>query len=960
MSVDITEQTLTPIDKVIETEAPKTADDIAKDIQQEKEKYEEIQKKSKTELILDNLREIYDIMFIWYIDNITYEYIYTEDQNRKVRYEKKEVEKGGKIKIVKTNTKKTFYKNLEDLEKDTNKYVNMFENKSDIFSVVKYDESWFENDTLKPKQPPADPKELYERENMIPLIVELSHKSISDEEKNEYIESMKKKLQEQWKLLDPANKEIYKKHFFKTNDKNTKEYEQAKEEYLENKRIEMSFIPYYYRYFVIVYQQIYSKYFTYDYIRQGKNNNLFVSVIIVIMASIKSSLNNNYSIQNISEIIKLLYGFIYKIERIDSEQNNSYQKMVFDIQKNMKSITKIIENTKVEDEKEKLFGDLEAMGKKKSLLTDYNDSSKMLTKMAINGLQDLMKKYRSMYIELESQNIPSGVSESDFRSKMEESVNMILYYFKSFLKQNDLLTSSFYSYISNSYLNIYLVRKDMESFPSLKKEFDDFNTREESKSIDMSTKAGKAAAKSFETSKKVDEIKKCEICGKTGKVNFSKAQWSKQITESRKCKECVLKEKEEQDKKAAEAKALATTSELIDKEQQKAEKEKERERQKAEKAAVAAEEAATQSAAQADLKEKKQKYETSIDEINKLLKIIEQLKIEETSSKLFYPAQREDAEKKFKLITKILNENGFGKLVMVGNYSIYKLMEKIIGTDISRIGIATDDIDGKLCLNIKDKSLELIREELNKSLVKEELAIKMEAGRDNNDPNTPIKVLSSITKKPVIDITFSDGSDKRCDNPMLLDEMFIADANSTLSHYLDIFSSLKKDDETYDERMIKEISKLDEKYNIPLWKTLINEAKQTDGIYKVKGFSVNIEMFPVFLGRKGITREAQKEFMTKLVSFDYKLPSWKGSLERLKMVFEKLIEELDIGDTKVEKGGHRKTRKNSKRKRKTYKRNNKKGKARKILNHWKRKTLKRIKIKDKKKKHTTQKRVKRK
>ena len=118
--------------------------------------------------------------------------------------------------------------------------------------------------------------------------------------------------------------------------------------------------------------------------------------------------------------------------------------------------------------------------------------------------------------------------------------------------------------------------------------------------------------------------------------------------------------------------------------------------EKVKKAEAVAEQAAEQALTAVDMKEKKTQYETSIREIDELLNVINKLKYDGPDSKMFSTAHREDAETKFKRITNILNDNGFGKLVMVGNFSIYKLMEHVIGTDLSKIGIATDDIDGKV------------------------------------------------------------------------------------------------------------------------------------------------------------------------------------------------------------------------------------------------------------------------
>ena len=128
-------------------EKEQTVQAIAGDIEREKIEHEKAQLLNKS--VLEDLNEIFQKMFIWYIDNITYEYIFTDEKNRKERYEKKEVEKKGKIKYVRTNTKKSFDTNLEELETDVMNMVDMFENKSGLFSLVEYDDTWYTRDPLK-------------------------------------------------------------------------------------------------------------------------------------------------------------------------------------------------------------------------------------------------------------------------------------------------------------------------------------------------------------------------------------------------------------------------------------------------------------------------------------------------------------------------------------------------------------------------------------------------------------------------------------------------------------------------------------------------------------------------------------------------------------------------------------------------------------------------------------------
>ena len=984
--------------QIVETEKPKTTEELAEEIEREKQAYKQIQPKFTADLILNDLNEIFQEMFVWYIDNITYEYIFTDEKNRKERYEKKKVVKeGGKIKYERTNIKKSFDTNLKELESDVEIMVDKFENRSGLFSLVEYDDSWYDKDSRKPKSPPASAKELYVEENLMELTKELSKKTMTDTEKKEQKDDMIQKLNEQWIHLDESNREIYKRLFFKTKEKKKVLYEETKQNYLENKRIEMTFIPYYYRYFIVIYQQIYSKYFTYDYIKQGKNTNLFIRIIIVIMSSLKMELNDTNNVKSISDIIKLLYGFMYKIEKITNEQHQLFEKIVLKKEGDIQKLRDLIEeleaeqkktgelSSEQEEEKKLLLNQLGENSNKLDFLANYSESNNMITQMAIERLNELMIKYKKLYFKLELVNKPSDIPEKIFREKMEETVETVLFFFQTFLKENNDSTDSFHKYISNAYENIYLVQQDMIGFLSLKKEFDQSNLREEKKGEDAASKAGKAAAVKLEALKKVEETKKCEICGKTGKANFSKAQWGKPITESRKCKECVLKQKGREEKKASAAAAAAAASELFGEEEEKQQREKEKAKQKAEKvkrAEAVAEQAAEQALTAVDMKEKKTQYETSIKEIDELLNVINKLKYDGPDSKMFSTAHREDAETKFKRITNILNDNGFGKLVMVGNFSIYKLMEHVIGTDLSKIGIATDDIDGKICLKPTDESLDLIRKRIIELLNKEKILVKLEEERDGNDPNTPIKILSSVEERqipgmrpipnrPIIDITFDvDSNDKRCETQLFIDNMFISDAQSTLQHYLDIFSSLKKDDNTYNEEMIKEISKdvkLKAKrgyeYTIPLWKSLINKAKQEDGFYERKGFSINKEMFPLFLKREGIQREALQEFIAKLASFEYKLPSWKGSLERLKLVFEKLLADVDAseagGGGSASQGGRRKTRKRHTKKKRTYKKSKRKKNVRKTLNHWKRKTLKRKKKRKQKRKQKTRKRVKR-
>ena len=991
------------------TEPLKTKEEITLDIEREKEKYGLLQYNPTKDTILNDLKEIFNIMFVWYIDNITFEYLYTDEINRKERYEKKKVEKGGKIKFVKTKIKKSFDKNLNELELDVQKFVNMFENKSELFSSVNYDESWYDYDPQKKDPPPTNAKELYIEENIKSMIKELRATKTEQEQQDlrKYIETMKEKLKERWTHLDQSNKEIYKKQYIIKKEELENIYRESKKTYLENKKIEMSFVPYYYRYFIIIFQQIYSKYFTYNYINSGKNTNIFISVIIVIIGSMKNTLQNIYNIKDISEIIKLLYGFMYKITQINEEQNKRFEEMVLHTISGIRHIKGLINDIRKEKERtgklsvekeeqiEQLISDLEKNNDKLTFLNDYNQSSNILTRLAlhgsraegagiegdsnnIEGLSGLFEKYKLIYIELESVNIPPNVGVSEFHMKLTETIETILFFFQTFLKENDISSYSFYRYVTNVYENIYLVGKDLKSFPSLKKDFDEYNVREKSKSIDAVAKAEKAKAINFEALKKVEKEKKCEICGKIGKINFSKAQWGKPITENRKCKECVVKEKEALGKKTTESMAAAAEevyAELIGEEEKEKQREREKAKQKAEKSTAAAEQTSAQATIAVDMKGKKILYETSIGEIDELLDVINKLKYDVPDTKMFNTAQRENAEAMFKDITKILNDNGIGKLVMVGNFSIYKLMEHVIGTDLSKIGIATDDIDGKICLQPTDESLDLIRGHIVELLNKEKIVVKSEENRDGNDPNTPIKILSSVEEKqlpgmrpipnrPIIDITFDiDSNDKRCETQLLIDDMFISDTQSTLLHYLDIFSSLKKDDNTYNDEMIKEISKevkLKSKrgyeYTIPLWKSLINKAKQEDGFYERKGFSINKEMFPSFLRKEGIMREALQEFIAKLATFEYKIPSWKSSLERLKIVFEKLLTDVNGGESHragaVSQGGRRKTRKKNKIQRRTRKRSKIKKNIRKTINHWKRKTLKRKKINQKNKRKT--------
>jgi hypothetical protein len=533
-----TDQPTPPTSPVV-TEQPKTAEEIALDIEREKQVYE-IRRKITADPVLNDLNEIFQSMFVWYIDNINFEYIFTDKKNRRDRKKK-------------NKKKKSFNTNLEELELDIQDFVNMCENKTDLFRIINYDESWYEADSLKPKLPPASAKELYVEENM---------QSISQEEKKEQKDAMIQKLNEQWTRLDESNREIYKKQFFKTKEKYQLQYEESKQNYLGNKRIEMAFIPYYYRYFIVIFQKIYTKYFTYEYINQGKNTNLFISVIIVIMASLKNSLNDTNNINSISEIIKLIHSFIYKIRKITDEQNQTFEKKSLESRQNIKHIKESIEQLKnkrkifnelsqeqqeqqeqqreqkrQEQQMEKLFNELDDINEIVPFLVDYNKSSNMLATMMEERLIELSEEYKEKFIDLEVTKIPPEVEESEFRKKMKESIETILFHFEqTFLKINDKPTDSFYKYITNSYENIYLVRKDMESFPSLKEEFDLNNLQERARVIDAATAAGKAAAVKLEALKAVEETKKCEICGKTGKANFSKAQWGKPTTEIRKCK----------------------------------------------------------------------------------------------------------------------------------------------------------------------------------------------------------------------------------------------------------------------------------------------------------------------------------------------------------------------------------------------------------------------------------------
>ena len=429
----------------------------------------------------------------------------------------------------------------------------------------------------------------------------------------------------------------------------------------------------------------------------------------------------------------------------------------------------------------------------------------------------------------------------------------------------------------------------------------------------------------------------CSIC-KLSKVkdNYSKAQWKK---DEPKCKDCL----DELTMKHG-AEILATK---LKKEEEK-EKEKDVEKKEKIKRQQQKKERVETQRLDAKRKEVEQEariiqYKKSMEDIDQLLRVIDSLRyVNNRRTNYFY--QKDEAETIFKDITKLLNENKFGKLVMVGNYSIYKLMEKE-RIDIIGKPIETSDIDGKLCISssMKEEDISKIRKDVINLLKENSFVVETNAIETTQDPVVPIKIISS-KGNAIIDITFApyitdeDYNDIRCKTEININGMWISDSESTLSHYLDIFASLKKDDGTYDMRMIKEISddtiieieeerngkRTKKKYNYPLWQALIQKAKHTDEYSDIKGLSINKDYFPSFLSRENIKRVEQKTFMTKVASFGYKLYSWKGSLERLKQVFEKRIKDgtISLGRGGA-KGGKRTIRKKHKKKKTTRRKSTK-------------------------------------
>ena len=285
-----------------------------------------------------------------------------------------------------------------------------------------------------------------------------------------------------------------------------------------------------------------------------------------------------------------------------------------------------------------------------------------------------------------------------------------------------------------------------------------------------------------------------------------------------------------------------------------------------------------------------------------------------------YFTESENTEIIFKDITELVKRKLSKDVIMVGNYSIYMLMKQL-GITIDRY--TTTDIDGKICITAED-DIKTLRNEIMLLLKENEYFVKTDS-KKSEDKNSPIKVYSNDAmreKDQIIDISFGV-NDHRCNDVIRYNDMNISSANSTFLHYENIFDTLKQDG-IYLDSVMEEMSQPVElkkiinkgtsyereiKTRTPRWNQLIMQYKDEKNIPKLR--AVNREEFGKYLETTPFNKPEQILFMKNLSSIYYKLSTWKESLGRLKLVFEKEIEKEKL------KGGKRTIRKIYKRKKNT-------------------------------------------
>ena len=215
-----------------------------------------------------------------------------------------------------------------------------------------------------------------------------------------------------------------------------------------------------------------------------------------------------------------------------------------------------------------------------------------------------------------------------------------------------------------------------------------------------------------------------------------------------------------------------------------------------------------------------------------------------------YFTNEEAAREIFEKITGLLKTHQpTRKLVMVGSYSIYMLMEI---NEMPSIAKVTKDIDGKICLSEKD-DIATEKEKTMKFLSDNGIYVSTDESK-KGDKNTPIKIYSKGDIGPdgkyrignfVIDLSFSV-NDARCVDSFEYKNMNISSAISTFHHYEEIFDKLKRDG-SYNDKLIKVMGEnnLRKPMWMPRWMHIIQTFQKIKKLEKKK--PLNQDDFKVFL-----------------------------------------------------------------------------------------------------------------
>ena len=963
-----------------------------------------------SELFLNVILFILKSFLIWYVKQLEFEYIfYEKTRNKRID--------------PKTGKEKDYQTNLKEIKTKINKIILDIKNKQNGFEVYEYDKGWQKHDpynylfpppTKKAPAPSAPWKEknsyFKERYIYIGTMFELKKMAVNNEGINkEKIDKIKEAYSDGWDKNEKTDKIKWSK-----SETATQNLEQiyARELYLYRKHrsLEMMLIPYTYRYFSIIYKEIYTDFFTYEY--NTKINGYYNKIITEIILVISNNITQLDQISMVSQIAKLIYIISDRIS-LDTSYFNEKQNVkpakegdtvtiddwVRERKKLEKSIASSLENTDLEsiiDKTVEFKSSFDMFKINQQIIDDFNGLLNVFNSQYIPSVIALNLKEDPKYKDLSKDQMYELVKAQTIYVKKQivGDISLLITKISKIFTDEDY---NYYLYLLGDSWKLYLTPLDTEIYiEKTKNNIDKYNieyvlknqiynivsdnkldiniesfifkhNKKDSKTGEYGTEIiiniknqlsptdkgkmtelikdiiGITTLKIININQTSTQTKVCSVCGEAkGIDDYSSKRWKGKAS-ARICKMCMEKKEKalelEKENEKEKAKIQAIEEAKAKEEEKKAEEKEKTDaattiqkmyrgfkgRKEAEiiKKKIIGEK---KEAEQKMLKQSSANIKKNIKRIDAIIKRIEILSVPTKGEQYFTESDR--TEVIFKNIAELVKTKLSKDLVMVGNYSIYMLMKQL-GITIDRY--TTTDIDGKICIN-KDDDIRTLRNEIMLLLKDNKYFVKTDS-KKTEDKNSPIKVYSNAAMKEkdqIIDISFGV-EDQRCKDPIIYNDMKISSANSTFLHYTNIFDTLKQN-YSYPDTVIEEMSEPVEikkiinkgttyereiKIRTPRWNQLIMKYKEDNKIPMLR--AVNKEEFGKFLETTSFNKPEQILFMQNLSSIYYKLSTWKDSLTRLKLVFEKLQMNEKGGKATAVKGGKRTIRKKNNKKKYTFK-----------------------------------------